>query len=185
VKEEHKDDYTFEDDHALEDDEPTCKEPKIDLEDTDSKPDPVQSLVQIVGTSVTKERLHARMLSLTPPPTTEAEDREEGLAAKLEASMAFKSESGCSDDNDDSARATDEEGSAKRKVRVRSQIGEEQLAVLKAYYNKNPKPKKEELTAIAEQLGFTERVVQVRSILIFLRYHFTQKYFVSFYFMDH
>jgi len=162
VKEEHKDDYTFEDDHAMEDDEPTCKEPKIDMEDTDSKPDPVQSLVQIVGTSVTKERLHARMLSLTPPPTTEADDREEGLAAKLEASMAFKSESGCSDDNDDSARATDEEGSAKRKVRVRSQIGEEQLAVLKAYYNKNPKPKKEELTAIAEQLGFTERVVQVR-----------------------
>ncbi|XP_059479784.1 zinc finger protein 1-like isoform X2 [Neocloeon triangulifer] len=128
----------------------------------ESHPDPVKSLVQIVGSSVTKERLEARMQSLTPPPIVEhAEDREEGLAAKLEASMAFKSESGCSDDNEDSARATDDEGNAKRKVRVRSQIGEEQLTVLKAYYHKNPKPKKEELTAIAEQLGFTERVVQV------------------------
>ncbi|XP_065337286.1 zinc finger protein 1 isoform X3 [Cloeon dipterum] len=128
----------------------------------EAQSDPVKNLVQIVGSSVTKERLEARMQSLTPPPVQEhAENQEEGLGAKLEASVTFKSESGCSDDNDDSAKATDDESSAKsRKVRVRSQIGEEQLVVLKAYYHKNPKPKKEELTAIAEQLGFTERVVQ-------------------------
>jgi hypothetical protein len=171
VKDEAEDDDHPHDEH---DEYIEVKEPKEDPEESDFKPDPVQSLVQIVGSSITKERLEARMQSLTPPPGSELDDREEGLAAKLEASMALKSESGCSDDNDDSARATDEEGSAKRKVRVRSQIGEEQLAVLKAYYHKNPKPKKEELGAIAEQLGFTERVVQVGHY--FTKFHYNNNY---------
>lgn len=48
-----------------------------------------------------------------------------------------------------------------KKVRVRSHIGEEQLAVLRARYTLNPKPKKEELQAIAEQINFPVRVVQV------------------------
>lgn len=48
-----------------------------------------------------------------------------------------------------------------KKVRVRSHIGEEQLAVLRARYTLNPRPKKEELLAIAEQINFPVRVVQV------------------------
>ncbi|MPC18128.1 Zinc finger E-box-binding homeobox protein zag-1 [Portunus trituberculatus] len=48
-----------------------------------------------------------------------------------------------------------------KKVRVRSHIGEEQLAILRARYAFNPKPKKEELQAIAEKINFPVRVVQV------------------------
>ncbi|KAK8393829.1 hypothetical protein O3P69_006864 [Scylla paramamosain] len=48
-----------------------------------------------------------------------------------------------------------------KKVRVRSHIGEEQLAILRARYAFNPKPKKEELQAIAENINFPVRVVQV------------------------
>ncbi|XP_050694006.1 zinc finger E-box-binding homeobox 1-like isoform X1 [Eriocheir sinensis] len=48
-----------------------------------------------------------------------------------------------------------------KKVRVRSHIGEEQLAVLRARYTLNPRPKKEELLAIAEKINFPVRVVQV------------------------
>lgn len=48
-----------------------------------------------------------------------------------------------------------------KKVRVRSHIGEEQLAVLRKRYALNPRPKKEELLAIAEKINFPVRVVQV------------------------
>ncbi|KAF4518005.1 hypothetical protein B566_EDAN012751 [Ephemera danica] len=161
-----------------------------------SHTDPVKSLLQTVGTSVTKERLEVNMQKLAPPSPTPSPSpsqnelscktcdaqfnsaielhqhetylceavREEGLAAKLEASM--KNESGVSDDCSDSARGDtitdDEAGSGGgRKVRVRSLIADEQLTILKTYYAKNPKPKKEELGRIAEQIGFPVRVVQV------------------------
>lgn len=48
-----------------------------------------------------------------------------------------------------------------KKVRVRSHIGEEQLAILRKHYTVNPRPKKEELLAIAERINFPVRVVQV------------------------
>lgn len=48
-----------------------------------------------------------------------------------------------------------------RKVRVRSQIAEEQLVVLKQHYAHNPRPKREELEVISQRVGFPVRVVQV------------------------
>lgn len=48
-----------------------------------------------------------------------------------------------------------------RKVRVRSQIAEEQLIILKQYYALNPRPKREELEKISQKVGFPVRVVQV------------------------
>lgn len=48
-----------------------------------------------------------------------------------------------------------------RKVRVRSQIAEDQLAVLKQHYALNPRPKREELEIISQRVNFPVRVVQV------------------------
>lgn len=48
-----------------------------------------------------------------------------------------------------------------RRVRVRSQIAEEQLVVLKQHYALNPRPKREELEIISQRVGFPVRVVQV------------------------
>lgn len=51
--------------------------------------------------------------------------------------------------------------STTRRVRSRSLIDDEQLAVLKRYYAVNPRPKKEEISMIASLLNFPTRVVQV------------------------
>ena len=48
-----------------------------------------------------------------------------------------------------------------RKVRVRTLISDEQLAVLKAHYLHNPRPKREELEKIADQIGHPFKVVKV------------------------
>lgn len=48
-----------------------------------------------------------------------------------------------------------------RKVRVRTLISDEQLSVLKSYYNKNPRPKREELERISAQIGHPFKVVKV------------------------
>jgi zinc finger homeobox protein 1/2 len=48
-----------------------------------------------------------------------------------------------------------------RRVRVRTLISEEQLAVLKAYYMMNPRPKREDLDKIANQIGHPFKVVKV------------------------
>ncbi len=48
-----------------------------------------------------------------------------------------------------------------RKVRVRTLISEEQLAILKAYYLANPRPKREELERIASKIGHPFKVVKV------------------------
>ncbi len=52
-------------------------------------------------------------------------------------------------------------GGSGRKVRVRSLISDDQLRVLRSHYVRNPKPKKEELERIADEIGFNVRVVQV------------------------
>jgi hypothetical protein len=48
-----------------------------------------------------------------------------------------------------------------RKVRVRTLISDEQLAILKAYYNMNPRPKREELERISAKIGHPFKVVKV------------------------
>ena len=40
-----------------------------------------------------------------------------------------------------------------RKVRVRTLISDEQLAVLKSFYHNNPRPKREELERISAKIG--------------------------------
>ena len=113
--------------------------------------------------------------------------KSEGLAAKLEDAVTVKTEEmslngGCSgsEDGDDgdghgsgkepvteeeyegeSITTTDQMSEDGRKVRVRSLIADEQLAILKGHYSLNPRPKKDELSRIAEKIGFPVRVVQV------------------------
>ncbi|PNF44128.1 hypothetical protein B7P43_G03183 [Cryptotermes secundus] len=114
--------------------------------------------------------------------------RSEGLAAKLEDAVTVKTEEmslngGCSgsEDGDDadgqisgkepateedeyeaeSVTTTDQVSEDGRKVRVRSLIADEQLAILKGHYSLNPRPKKDELARIADKIGFSVRVVQV------------------------
>ncbi|KAK3105714.1 hypothetical protein FSP39_004073 [Pinctada imbricata] len=48
-----------------------------------------------------------------------------------------------------------------KKFRMRSLINDEQLAVLKSYYQMNPRPRKYELIRIGNEIGFSKRVVQV------------------------
>jgi len=48
-----------------------------------------------------------------------------------------------------------------RKVRVRTLISEEQLAILKGHYTVNPRPKREELEKIAAKIGHPFKVVKV------------------------
>ncbi|KAL1140139.1 hypothetical protein AAG570_000071 [Ranatra chinensis] len=102
------------------------------------------------------------------------DEKSEGLAAKLEdvASVtqedangnlcsASEDETNCGSNNmgtEDEETEHDQDG---RKVRVRSQIADEQLQILKGYYAVNPRPKREELARIAERVGFPVRVVQV------------------------
>lgn len=110
----------------------------------------------------------------------------EGLAAKLEQAVHVKTEDVASNENmscgeeenesdylksekthDDyeidgeSVTTTDHVAEDGRKVRVRSLIADEQLAILKDHYANNPRPKREELSRIAERIGFPVRVVQV------------------------
>ena len=71
-------------------------------------------------------------------------------------------EEDCTSDADSGHVVDDEETTSDgKKVRVRSHIREEQLAVLRAHYASNSRPKKDELQAIAEKIRFPVRVVQV------------------------
>ena len=55
--------------------------------------------------------------------------------------------------------ANDTNNSAdERKVRVRTLISDEQLAVLKAHYLHNPRPKREELEKIADQVSMLSKL---------------------------
>nr|CAD7423686.1 unnamed protein product [Timema monikensis] len=100
------------------------------------------------------------------------EGRSEGLAAKLEKAVMVKTEElslngGCSgsdgvtEDEGESVTTTDHVSEDGRKVRVRSLIADEKLVVLKGHYAMNPRPKKDELSCIANKIGFPVRVVQV------------------------
>ena len=70
--------------------------------------------------------------------------------------------SGMDEDQYEDSLESEEGGNAEeRKVRVRTLISEEQQMVLKTYYQRNPKPKKEVLLDIASQIGHPFRVVKV------------------------
>lgn len=100
------------------------------------------------------------------------DEKSEGLAAKLEEVARPKHEmnGGCSSEDetrgsrdlimteDEDCDTFDQDG---RKVRVRSQISEDQVIILKQHYTVNPRPKREELSKIADRVGLAVRVVQV------------------------
>lgn len=101
--------------------------------------------------------------------TDQYDSQSEGLAAKLEDVYQPTAKSGCKRKAEDSSEADsedEEEGTQShndngRRVRARSLIDDEQLAVLKGYYATNPRPKKEEIITIANYINFPTRVVQV------------------------
>ncbi|KAG7212985.1 hypothetical protein KM043_002325 [Ampulex compressa] len=103
------------------------------------------------------------------PAADQYDSQSEGLAAKLEDVNQPSSRSGCKRKFDDSSEAdsVDEDDGSQthndngRRVRARSLIDDEQLAVLKGYYAINPRPKKEEIIMIANYINFPPRVVQV------------------------
>lgn len=116
-----------------------------------------------------------------------SEAKSEGLAAKLEEVLATNASTKTESESLNGAISSNEEEGERRaernveyemdgesiattdaqltedgrKVRVRSLISDEQLKVLKDNYALNPRPKREELSKIAEQIGFPVRVVQV------------------------
>lgn len=100
------------------------------------------------------------------------DSQSEGLAAKLEnvnqptsrsvKKRAEESSEADSEDEDEGNQPHNDNGS--RRVRARSLIDDEQLAVLKGYYAINPRPKKEEIVMIANYINFPTRVVQVSEI---------------------
>ncbi|XP_076240016.1 Zn finger homeodomain 1 [Calliopsis andreniformis] len=101
--------------------------------------------------------------------TDQYDSQSEGLAAKLEDVNQPTAKSGCKRKAEDSSEADsedEEEGTQThndngRRVRARSLIDDEQLAVLKGYYALNPRPKKQEIVMIANYINFPTRVVQV------------------------
>ncbi|XP_033231025.1 zinc finger protein 1-like [Belonocnema kinseyi] len=105
------------------------------------------------------------------PTTDQCDSQSEGLAAKLEEinpkpsirqglkrKAEVDSSEADSEDEDETSQPQSESG---RRVRARSLIDDEQLAVLKGYYAINPRPKKEEIIMIANYIKFPTRVVQV------------------------
>lgn len=100
------------------------------------------------------------------------DSQSEGLAAKLEDANQTESNNRKrksdyitvdssieADSDDDDVRI--QNGDTGRRVRARSLIDDEQLAVLRGYYNLNQRPKKEEIVMIANFIKFPTRVVQV------------------------
>lgn len=112
----------------------------------------------------------------------QTDSQAEGLVAKLEESrhrngspsqrhaLKRKHENGLSThtsevDSEDDEQHQQQAGAARR-VRARSLIDDDQLTVLKSYYAINPRPKKEEITLIANCINFSTRVVQVSNLVI-------------------
>ncbi|KAI4494229.1 hypothetical protein M0802_009098 [Mischocyttarus mexicanus] len=103
--------------------------------------------------------------------TDQYDSQSEGLAAKLEdanqpqgmtrLSSKRKIEDSSEPDTDDEEDSNQTHTENGRRVRARSLIDDEQLAVLKGYYAINPRPKKEEIIMIANYINFSTRVVQV------------------------
>ncbi|KYM93316.1 Zinc finger protein 1, partial [Atta colombica] len=100
--------------------------------------------------------------------TDQYDSQSEGLAAKLEninhptsRSAKKKAEESSEADSEDEEEGNQTQNDHGRRVRARSLIDDEQLAVLKGYYAINPRPKKEEIIMIADYIKFPTRVVQV------------------------
>ena len=75
---------------------------------------------------------------------------------------SFMSDNNSSSNNNNNSCGGDPNNSSdERKVRVRTLISDEQLAVLKAHYLHNPRPKREDLEKIADQIGHPFKVVKV------------------------
>lgn len=97
------------------------------------------------------------------------DSQSEGLAAKLEnvnhptsrSSSKRKMEDSSEGDSEDEDEGNHTHNDNGRRVRARSLIDDEQLAILKGYYSINPRPKKEEIIMIANCINFPTRVVQV------------------------
>lgn len=107
------------------------------------------------------------------------DSQSEGLAAKLENVNHPTSRSVSKRKLEDSSEVDSEDGGFEddgnhthndngRRVRARSLIDDEQLAILKGYYSINPRPKKEEINMIANCINFPTRVVQVRRLKILI-----------------
>ena len=159
------------------------EEVKIEQEERSTPPAGTQEAIKHILDSVsasvlTKQFLEANMQKLgssssgcpsipsaseSPGPEAECRLCPEGLAAKLEQAVKTKADDSGSANGHSGSEELDEtdHDSDGRKVRVRSLIADEQLAVLKAHYGANPRPKKDELGRIANQIGFPLRVVQV------------------------
>lgn len=135
---------------------------------------------EVASPNVYTEHCKTCNLSFTSESALEDHDcdlKSEGLAAKLEDAVNIKTDDvqtdgySCGEDDTDndkyndmdceSVTTTDQVSEDGRKVRVRSLIADKQLKVLKDYYALNPRPKREELAKIADQIGFPVRVVQV------------------------
>lgn len=118
------------------------------------------------------------------PTTDHYDSQNEGLAAKLESinrkssmrqtnlkrkaeadlEMVYTSDPESEEYEEANHQPQNETGNSTvggRRVRARSLIDDEQLAVLKGYYAINPRPKKEEIVTIANYIHFPTRVVQV------------------------
>ncbi|KAK3910055.1 Zinc finger E-box-binding homeobox protein zag-1 [Frankliniella fusca] len=117
---------------------------------------------------------HERYLCSAREAAAESDGLSEGLAAKLEdvAGHPVKESSGAAagagagapqqqqhhSGSEDELTDHDQDG---RKVRVRSQITDSQLAILKPHYAANPRPKRDDLIRLADMVKLPQRVVQV------------------------
>ena len=92
-------------------------------------------------------------------------DRHQNFRRGFGASSVFDSSLNGSEEDQYEDSVESEEGTSRteeeRKVRVRTLISEEQQMVLKAHYQRNPKPKKEVLQEISAHIGHPFRVVKV------------------------
>ena len=88
---------------------------------------------------------------------SEMQSKESRSSGAMSPDLASLSTEGTNDDDLDDDDCQDKDG----KCRVRSMISEEQLQILRNHYNSNPRPRKFELVRIANDIGFSKRVVQV------------------------
>jgi len=101
----------------------------------------IKTMLEGVNKTTTKQMLGEAVTSEVKD--WEEDDQYDDSVASEDGQM---SNMGCQDD---------------RKVRVRTLISEEQLIVLKTHYQLNPRPKREELEAIASKIGHPFKVVKV------------------------
>lgn len=67
----------------------------------------------------------------------------------------------CNGTDEDDTEEIFKEENLDKKFRMRSLISDEQLQILKKYYQINPRPRKHDLIKIGNEIGFPKRVVQV------------------------